>query len=84
MTPVRCATVLLGSIFKVVTPERGNVASDRVEWTGRTVLVHSARTAVAAVASFGGPNSVRPISSCPSLRPRGTRPSTIFMLRPAF
>lgn len=42
--------ILASKKQKVVTTVRGHVASDRVEWTG--FLVHSVRTAVAAVVSL--------------------------------
>lgn len=52
MTPLRSGTALLAGFLKVVTAARGNVGSDRGEWTSRPVFVHSARTAVVAVASL--------------------------------
>jgi uncharacterized membrane protein YgaE (UPF0421/DUF939 family) len=52
MSPDRSETALLAGFLKAITVVSRNVASDRVEWTGRPVFVHSARTAVAAVASL--------------------------------
>jgi uncharacterized membrane protein YccC len=52
MNPDRSETALQAGFPKSVTAARGNVASDRVERTGMPVFVHSARTAVVAVASL--------------------------------
>jgi hypothetical protein len=52
MTPVRSATALLSGFLEGVMAEGRNLANDRVEWTGQAVFMHSARTAVVAVASL--------------------------------
>jgi uncharacterized membrane protein YccC len=48
----RLTTASLASFQKVFAAARGNVASDRVKWMASSVFVHSARTALAAVASL--------------------------------